>query len=172
MIWTALLVLGLGVVVALVCLQPPTPQDALFVSRAYARTHHKMHERHPASPQTSQPQNLTTGFADPPSQRPRALAITLDCDGQAPKRFDHSISLMRLSGKICQTNQEILSSEIRNSANNTSATVFNPSVSSYTTDYFALAPGENRIRILHILKDGGREEREVLIERATAASTK
>lgn len=101
----------------------------------------------------------------------QALDVTLDCAGKPESRFENAINQIRLSGQICQPEQEILSSEIRNEANNTSATVFFPTASSYTTDYIALATGSNRIRILNILKSGAREEREFLVERAPASQT-
>lgn len=172
-IWTSILVVGLGAVVALVCLQPPAQSEALFMSRAYARLHHPLNTRRPAAEQPAPGVIAATSDRDD-ARHIQALDVTLDCDSKNTKpevHFENEANQLRISGKLCQPGEEILSSEIRNEANNTTATVFFPTVASYTTDYIALAIGENRIRILNILKSGGREERELKIDRARAGTT-
>jgi len=142
------------------------------MSRAYARARRHQSARHPATAMQSQNTNVVGApleLAD--GHRAQALDIALDCGAKPQSRFENSVNQVRLSGALCQAEEEILSSEIRNDTNNTSATVFYPTASSYMTDYIALATGENRIRILNILKSGAREERELLIERAPADAT-
>lgn len=100
----------------------------------------------------------------------QAVDFSLPCQGNG--RFAKTVVQVRLSGTACDTHgkptrNEIESSEIRNTTNGFSATVFYPKSGSFTTDYMTLASGENHIRILHILKTGGRLERDLVIERQT-----
>ena len=100
----------------------------------------------------------------------QAVDFSLPCQGNG--RFAKSVVQVRLTGTTCDskgkpTQNEIASSEIRNTTNGFSATVFYPKSGSFTTDYMTLASGENHIRILHILKTGARFERDLVIERQT-----
>lgn len=170
-IWTSVLVGALGVVVAGSCLQPPAAGDSLFVSQAYARKHKSSRtiasSFKPSSERAKEeptPRAVRLAISD--GKLAQAIEVKIGCSGPQTGTFDDSVNQMRFSGKVCATGEEISSSEIRNEANGTSATVFFPTPTSFTTDYVALAPGQNRIRILNFLKNGLKEERAFVVERS------
>ncbi len=174
-IWTSVLVAALGIVVVFSFLQPPTSQEALFTSRAYARKHPKMRKLASEVKQATQQvpaanTEKTIDLAIANGSKAQAIEVKLDCSGVKHGQFENSVNQMRFSGQLCAQHQEISSTEIHNEANGTSATVFFPTPNSFTTDYITLSPGPNRIRILNFLKNGSREQREFLVERTPASN--
>lgn len=103
----------------------------------------------------------------------QAIDLKLGCpngkDGKSKDggTFADSVRQLRLSGESCVPGDEIASTEIVNSTNGFSATVFHPSPKTFLTDYISLAKGPNRLRILHIYKKGARIESEYLVGRAS-----
>jgi hypothetical protein len=158
-VWTliAVVLTGLGVFASV--LQPPSTIKAARVAKLETKIEHT-DSRAPAS--ASDPQYSATAIDDHGSQ---AIDFTLPCDGNS--RFSKNVIQVRLSGALCTKKKEqISSSEIRNMTNGFSATVFpTGKQDTFTTDYITLANGENHIRIQHILKSGGKVERDFIIER-------
>ena len=98
----------------------------------------------------------------------QATDIELNC--QTGKTHDgvllaSSIKQIRISGSSCVRGERIRSSEVINSANGFSATVFFPTPSTFTTDYISLHEGQNLIRITQIYSDGQRVSRVYVIGR-------
>lgn len=128
-------------------------------------------ERHPASSASSNSnEDLNGGQTLQTDQLASSLDISLGCISEKPTRFKNSVAQIRLSGKICEPNAEIVSTEVRNMSNGASATLFHPQSNTFTTDYLALSVGLNKIRLLHLLKNGSREEREYVFERSPASN--
>jgi hypothetical protein len=180
--WTSALVIGLGVLTISSMLQPP-PAIAKAMAPPVAPP------KAQAQAETGEPDGATRS---PASQSPDALAyaaipldekntaqavdLTLPCpsasakasgrpDPTMNKTFGAAVKQIRLTGQACGQKRTPASTEILNEANGFSATVFHPDDKSFTTDYISLAPGQNRIRILQISKEGHREETAFLVNR-------
>lgn len=161
---TAVLVGGAGVVASV--LTPPSS----VVARQQTVDRAALVQTAGRSPASAEPQFSSLTLDDKGTQ---AVDFALPCEG-AESRFSKNVVQVRLTGELCDVKsnrsgradkREIASSEIRNMTNGFSATVFYPKASSFTTDYMTLAPGQNHIKILHILKAGTRLERDFVIER-------
>ena len=172
--WTIILTVVFGGLVALSCLQPPTQEADLIKSPHYAQLQRKREKLRRKLENrvvvSAEPHSGKRNLASAPTPIGEAalgqtLDITLGCVGPLRSQFEDSVEQLRLTGKLCTHSQEILSTEIQNVSNGTSATVFQMSANTFTTDYITIAKGENRIRIVHALKNGEKEEREYLIER-------
>ncbi len=158
-VWTLIAVVVAGVGVFASVLQPPSTIKQARVARQETKIEH-IDSREPASVQG--PQYSATTIDDRGSQ---AIDFTIPCEGNS--RFSKNVLQVRLSGSLClKKKEQIASSEIRNMTNGFGATVFpTGKQDTFTTDYITLANGENRIRIQHILKSGGKVERDFVIER-------
>lgn len=167
-VWTlvAVVLTGAGVFASL--LQPPSTVNRKRLARNETKIEvARVDSREPAS---VGPQFSALAIDDKGSQ---AIDFTLPCDGNG--RFSKNVVQVRLSGGLClkanaktgaNAQDVIEASEIRNVTNGFSATVFpGPKRDTFTTDYITLANGENHIRIQHILKSGGKIERDFVIER-------
>lgn len=177
LIWTFVAVFIGGAAVAFSVLTPPSSvAEQVAAMREKAQPQGALVESADRSPASVQ---LEFSARPIDNNGQQALDFTLPCEG-TPK-FSKNVVQVRLSGELCGTNhtaksgkkasakspkREIASTEIRNEANGFSATVFYPKTNTFTTDYMTLSPGTNRIRILHTLKQGGKEEREYVIERS------
>jgi hypothetical protein len=163
-IWTFVAVVVTGFAVAFSLLTPPS-------SVTLAKTK-AVQQAALVEPLDRSPASVELEFSARPidDQGQQALDFTLPCEGKT--KFAANVVQVRLSGSVCgkvskkSPLREIASSEISNAANGFSATVFYPNAKSFTTDYMTLVPGENRIRILHVFKQGGKETRDYIIERA------
>lgn len=160
--WTFALVLVLGALNLIIFLQPPR------TIAAHSRASHTK-VRAPASighPDYGTPTDLlaTTEFSD--LVQGQATDLKLPCGEKSSNSsvLPSGIRQVRLSGISCSSTDEIVSTEIINEANGFSATVFQPTPQTFTTDYISLAKGPNRIRILHIFKKGNRVERDYVVE--------
>lgn len=149
-IWTSVLVLGLGAVSFFVMVQPPR---SLTMKSAGA----KKKLRTPASAKE------LTALAVAPDKN-QVIDLQLECD-QPAVEFPSTISQVRLIGKACGQFSDFATTEIRNEANGYAATVFYPREGTFSSDYVTLSDGANKIRILHVFKRGGREERGLVINR-------
>ena len=188
-IWTFVLVTGLGVVIAAWMLQPPAGESQQKHSDAYLRAQKKTHKllvqgasrQDPISVRAneaslterrgpaSSPQVPTTGvFSAPPLKPIEAGDLTLSCEGPTFFRFAHAVAQIRLRGSLCAPGA-VISSDIINESNGFSATVFNVGPREFSTDYVALNSGENKIRVKHMLKDGSREEHIITLSREAAS---
>jgi hypothetical protein len=159
-VWTLVAVVLTGVGVFASLLQPPSTLNQKHFARHETKIEvARVDSREPAS---VGPQFSALAIDDKGSQ---AIDFTLPCDGNG--RFSKNVVQVRLSGGLCLKTREIIEvSEIRNVTNGFSATVFpGPKRDTFTTDYITLADGENHIRIQHILKSGGKVERDFVIER-------
>lgn len=168
MVWTLVAVALTGVIVIASLLTPPS--SIVLERKKLAQISEPLVESADRSPASIETEFSATAIDEKGQQ---ALDFKLPCEGST--KFSKSVVQVRLSGSLCETKKttkvakaakrEIASTEIRNEANGFSATVFYPGKNQFTTDYMSLAPGANRIRILHVFKQGGKEEREFLIER-------
>lgn len=196
--WTSLLVAGLGFAVAIIMLQPPTAEKSLVMSRAYARKLKRVESLQASSLAITQatalnPKRLSAPDAKSaaekraPASKPapppemsamalddknsfQAVDLTLQCKDAGKTSFAKGVAQVRLNGRACEPGAEIASTEVRNDSNGFSATVFFPKPGKFLTDYITLAQGENKIRVLHVLKNGAREEHAYVIDRAPAAT--
>lgn len=162
-LWTLLAVFIAGIGVVASVLSPPKSIAQMRVKAI--ETTAEVVQAADRSPASVAPEFSALAIDDKGTQ---AVDFTLPCEGQG--RFSKNVAQIRLTGRLCDRDghadhREIASSEIRNTTNGFSATVFYLKVDSFTTDYMTLAAGENHIRILHILKAGGRLERDFVIER-------
>ena len=158
--WTTVMVTGLGSLAMAFMLQPPKPlreakkapltPNALIVHDA--RSPASVEESAKVAPLTLDALNHF-----------QAVDLTLPCKGVMRTHFKNSVMQVRLIGQPCRPGRTV-SSEILNTANSFSATVFYPNDRTFTTDYITLRTGTNRIRIVHQM-DKGNEEREYIIER-------
>ena len=157
-IWTLIAVLITGVGVFASVLQPPSTIDRKRVV-AHETKVELSAER---SPSSVTPTYSALAIDDKGSQ---AIDFTLPCEGGG--RFSKNVIQVRLSGRLCTKKKEMIeTSEIRNVTNGFSATVFpGTQRDSFTTDYITLSSGENHIRIQHILKSGGKIDRDFVIVR-------
>jgi len=173
--WTFVLVVVMGVFVIITMLKPPTPTDELSRSRAYLRAQKQRRAKERrlaaqtmtlASSDSDQriPASFPTGHLTGDHSR-EALDYRIDCQKDNEVHVKKEVKQIRLQGTVCKPSDEILSSEIRNESNGFSATVFKTSSRAFTTDYISLQNGKNRIRVLHYLKSGGRDELEVVAYR-------
>lgn len=173
--WTFVLVVVMGIFVVVSMLKPPTPMDELSHSRAYLRAQKQRLAKERllaaqtmtlASSDAEQriPASFPTGHSTRAQNR-EALDYRIDCQIENEVHVKKEVKQIRLQGTVCKPNDEILSSEIRNETNGFSATVFKTSPHAYSTDYISLQNGKNRIRVLHYLKSGGRDELEVVTYR-------
>lgn len=166
MIWTMLLVIALGGMIGNLMLVPPTPQSELAESPAFARHKKRLHAKEAHGPLEKAPRapaSLTPTLGD--IMPVHTVDFLLDCKNANHSQLKKDVAQMRLKGSICAARDEIVSSEIRNETNGFSATVFMNDSRSFTTDYISLKRGENRIRVLHHLKSGAREEITVVATR-------
>lgn len=164
-LWTFAAVLVMGFGVAASVLNPPASVVLKHV-KTQEQIQASLVETPDRSPASQAPQFSALAIDDKGQQ---AIDFTLPCDG-ALSRFASGVVQVRISGHLCdkpgaRPARAISSSEIRNTTNGFSATVFFPKSDSFTTDYITLSPGKNQIRILHQLKAGGRVERDFVIER-------
>lgn len=169
-IWTIVLVLALGAIVGGLMLKPPLAENELTHSPAFSRLQKlrlakangqssSLPSPGPRIPASSTPPAF---FGEPAQQ---VLDFQIDCRDANHLRLKKETAQIRLRGIACASSDEIVSSEIRNEANGFSATVFMADARTFTTDYISLKRGENRIRVLHHLKSGTREDLEVLAHR-------
>jgi hypothetical protein len=159
-IWTLIAVFVTGVGVFASVLQPPST-----ITKRHAVTQEtkvELSDDSTRAPASISPQFSALTIDDKGSQ---AIDFTLPCEGGG--RFSKNVLQVRLSGSLCTKKKEIIeTSEIRNVTNGFSATVFpGAQQDTFTTDYITLANGENHIRIQHILKSGGKVERDFVIIR-------
>ena len=173
MVWTFVAVfLGGGAVVFSLMTPPSSMTEQVFAARNKDVPRGALVESADRSPASVQLEFSSRPIDDAGQQ---ALDFILPCEGNS--KFAKNVVQVRLSGELCALKpvgkaraklpkRDIASTEIRNEANGFSATVFYPKANAFTTDYMTLSPGTNRIRILHILKQGGRDEREYTIERS------
>lgn len=170
--WTFVLVVVTGFFIVITMLKPPTPTEELAHSRAYLRAQKQLllKERGRIAktlPLTADdaiqriPASFPTGHSSR-QQNLEAIDYRIDCQKENRVQLPKDVKQIRLQGSVCKKNDEIASSEIRNESNGFSATVFGTDSRSFTTDYISLKKGENKIRILHYLKSGGREELEFI----------
>lgn len=161
-IWTSGLVLLFGTIGAAFMLQPPSSYQ-IHASVGPAKS-----GRAPSSVSHS------TAFVVKPERiLSQAVDLTIPCPAnkletkqEEKSVVEAGVKQVRISGPSCVKGDELASTEVLNSANGFSATVFYPNAKSFTTDYISLAKGINRIRILHIYKKGARIEREFSVERS------
>ena len=158
--WTTVMVTGLGSIAMAFMLQPPkplrgTPKVPLTPAALIVED-----TRAPAS--VGENAKVAPLGLDALNQF-QAVDLTLPCKGVMRTHFKNSVTQVRLIGQTCRTGRTV-SSEILNTANSFSATVFYPTERTFTTDYITLRVGTNHIRIVHQM-DKGSEEREYIIER-------
>lgn len=158
-IWTAVAVVSMGAIVLFTLAQPPTPLAAKLKrpSSATLASEAPMAARLPAAAMPS---------AESEDDSPQAVELTLPCEGKST--YPKAVAQIRLSGAACvaaNAKREIASVELLNDANGFSATVFYPTSKTFTTDYIALAEGENKFKILISYASGEREERSYVIGR-------
>lgn len=151
-------VLSLGLVVAFTLAQPPSTLAAKI--RRPSSTATQIATRSPSAVASDSPSDeIDTG--------PQAVELNLPCEGGTA--YARTVAQVRLSGASClppNSKREIASVELLNDANGFSATVFYPTRKTFTTDYVALAEGENTIKILIAYANGEREERSHVITRS------
>jgi hypothetical protein len=160
---TAAVVIGLGAVSLATLLQPPKT-----VARSQKAPHlpSKVLVANPVAEKRGPAAAQAAAFSDEALQaKNQAVDLTIACRGPQEAQLAPGVTLVRLAGTTCTKKSAIAASEIVNDANGVSATVFTLRETSFTTDYIAVVPGINRIRIAHTLKSGEREEREYLIDR-------
>jgi hypothetical protein len=168
MFWTSVVVIALGVVVTLTMLQPLTAESALIVSKSYSR----IHKKHIAL-EKRLPSSVPNLFKDEAKISPDSLEtvdLKIPCGKIDKSTFAHSVIQARLTGLGCSSELDIESTEVRNETNNYSATVFHTNTHAYLTDYITLSQGDNKIRILHVYKNGSKEERSYTIVREAKTS--
>ncbi len=168
-IWTFVLVIGLGLLSVFLLLQAPTslPDKSRGATQLYRNQNSP--SRDPASiadgkktvdarlPRKDTPHANNEVFL--PCQRPENNPITV---------FDKQI---KITGAICHPGPDFPSLEIRNKTNGVTATVFIQDGKSFTTDYISLNSGENKIHISHLFKQGTREEHEITLLRQNSPRT-
>jgi len=169
-IWTSVLVVVTGVFVVFTLLKPLTPPEELAYSRAFLRIRKQalsktrrpfpVPARSPVDSDQRVPASHTAGPVAWEISR-EAVEVHLDCRPDSEIRLSKDAKQLRLNGSVCKRNTEITESEIRNESNGFSATVFKTAATSFTTDYISLQKGLNKIRILHYLKNGAREEHQL-----------
>lgn len=168
-VWTLLAVFVTGGGVFASVLQPPSTivrhaaaQHETKIELSTSTNDVDVNGNAQRAPANVSPQFSALAIDDKGSQ---AIDFTLPCDGGG--RFSKNVLQVRLSGNLCTKKKEIIeASEIRNMTNGFSATVFpGAQHDTFTTDYITLANGENHIRIQHILKSGGKVERDFVIDR-------
>ena len=181
-VWTLILIVALGAVIGALMLQPPAPERKHAHSPAFARAQKRWlaKERQRAiaqikdvetrEPASTIPKETLASLASPAigERLLDAVDVRFKCLEDNTTRVGKDVAQIRLSGSYCEKSQiegEIISTEIRNDRNGFSATVFKSSSRSFTTDYISLASGDNKIRIVHLLKGGGKEEYEFLAHR-------
>jgi hypothetical protein len=182
-LWTLVLVTVIGGVIGMMCFQPPAPESAQLVSPAFARLQRakarkvarlqaapiSLDERRPASLHATA-QGTVPLIALSTGDSGSSIDLALGCSDATHSQLEYEIAQVRLTGKLCAPHEEIVSTEVRNTSNGGSATIFYPSERAFTTDYMALSVGENKVRILHTLKNGGREEHEYVFDRKARAA--
>ncbi len=163
MFWTAILVVAVGAIATQLMLEPPPGMKSAKSVKSARRGPPQVlaKGRGPAAVSEAK---VSAQVVDDRADL-QAVDLTLACKGAQTTSFVKGVAQVRLSGEACQSKREIASTEVRNEANGFSATVFPTGERSFTTDYMTLAHGMNRIRILHVFKAGGREEREYMIDR-------
>jgi hypothetical protein len=181
--WTFVMVVVLGGLEALTCLQPLTSEAETYHSAQFRSTQRlkrlqtttlnegiaKSQTRLADSGRTpaSKDETLLAATALDDHNSQQAVDLTLKCAGAQSRQFANGVAQVRISGTPCHNNSEFVSSEIYNEANATSATVFFPSSSRFITDYINLQPGSNNIHIIHTFKKGLTETRDFMITRAS-----
>lgn len=90
----------------------------------------------------------------------QVATLAVGCDEEKLKVNSQHV---RLRGKSCQTSTHSIS--VKNSTNGYSATVFSQEGSGFTTDYLAMAPGENQIVIEEVATTGEKKSHTVVIQR-------
>lgn len=156
MLWTATAVVLLGALVVFTLAEPPSSLQAKL--------------RRPSS--VAMQSSRGPAAAHPPfdtgetsSNAHESVELTLACD-VARNDYPKQVTQIRFSGASCvNAKREIASVELMNDANGFSATVFYPTVKSFTTDYVALVEGDNKIKILINYSNGEREERTHVVAR-------
>jgi hypothetical protein len=160
-IWTSALAIGLGVAVVASMLQPAGPihhPGALPTSSI----------REPAS--IGAAPYATLSFAN----SIQAVDFKLPCsvtESGAKTSLAANVKQLRLTGETCalKPKAELLKSEILNTSNGFSATVFVAGPRSFTTDYISLSDGTNALRIKHYFKDGSTSDSSLEINRSPAS---
>jgi hypothetical protein len=160
---TTAVVISLGAVSVTTMLQPPKSvarlQSANLLPSKVLVAKTSSEDRGPAATQPAT-------FSDAALQaKNQAVDLPLACRGPQEAQLAPGVTLVRLTGTTCTKKGAIAASEVVNDANGFSATVFPLRETAFTTDYIAVVPGINRIRIVHTFKSGEREEREYLIDR-------
>lgn len=167
-VWTATLVVLVGLISTLTLLSPPpgfaqAPDETVVLEQPLAPR-----GREPASINSAvQFDSISLGG----KENLQAVDLHIPCDGMQKTVFTQRVKQLRLKGDSCLSestsakNSSIKKSTIQNAANGFSATVFYPSQKSFTTDYISLSNGINRIVIHHQYVNGKTEDREYIIER-------
>lgn len=136
--WTTLLVLGLGGIGSLFMLEPPET-----IILAQQRANSLSIGRRPAS--SSSPVAEITSLDN--QSRFKAVEFKLPCNSQTPSEqieFKNGVSQLRLSSDCLSYGE---STKIINTTNGFSATVFQLSATTFTTDYIPLTVGRNELII-------------------------
>jgi hypothetical protein len=164
MLWTSGLVVGLGVIIIAMMLEPMGPNlknGSLSQSELL---------RGPASVGSAPYSTLALDSTNGMQAADFKLSCTPGSAGSATTAtFSASIKQLRLSGDVCTPKVELLKSEIQNTSNGFSATVFVSSPRSFTTDYISLMDGPNAIHIKQFYKDGTTSDFGLEISRAPAS---
>lgn len=180
--WTFVLVLTLGGVIGVMCLQPPTPEANLLVSPAYSQMQKrqalKINAQEFTVPSTDSTHTTTKSSGEgntldprgpasalPPIEAGTTADIKLGCSDVSRMPFDKNVAQVRLMGHVCTAHEQLESTEVRNISNGASATIFYANDNAFTTDYLTISSGENKIQITHTFKSGNREEHDYLFDR-------
>lgn len=159
--WTSALAVGLGIAVVASMLQPTE-----VAHRPGALPPSSLRE--PAS--IGAAPYATLSFAN----SIQAVDFNLPCSATEPEKrasLAATVKQLRLTGETCapKPKAELLKSEILNTSNGFSATVFVSGPRSFTTDYISLSDGTNALRIKHYFKDGSTSDSSLEINRSPAS---
>lgn len=167
-LWTATLVVLVGLISAFTLLRPPPGFDDPKVAQVAQAEPLAPKGREPASINRNvEFDSMSLGGKD----GLQAVDLKIPCEGAQRTVFTQRVEQLRLKGDSCAAeNNHIKKSSIQNAANGFIATVFFPSQKSFTTDYISLANGINRIVIKHHFTNGKVEEREYIVERELAST--
>jgi hypothetical protein len=166
-LWTATLVVAVGLVGALTMLRPPPGYSPASADESLVTKQPLV----VVTPTGRDPASVNTAVQLSPislggKENLQAVDLTIPCDGVQKTIFTQRVKQLRLKGNSCLSNEKKLKrSDIQNAANGYSATVFFPTHTTFTTDYISLENGLNRIVIKHQYANGNVEEREYVVER-------
>lgn len=147
---TVVIVLGVAVVVSLVTPPANTTWAAAAKLSAPARA--------PAMATIDPPGNIVD------QSLLQTTEAEIPCQGQID--ISSAVKQVRLKGKLCgAAKTAIKKSEVYNPTNGYTGMVFQLAQAAFTTDYVALARGENKVQIIITLEDGAIDRREITINR-------